>query len=529
MNKVINYPALHELKHRLQTVASMHIVSLVLRCVVASIFLVAAVGKVFDYEGLVQGVLQLGWLPEQWNKSVAALLLVMEFVVGLLLLSERGVRWGAITGGGMATCFIAVTSTLVARGTSSGCPCLGIFLKLPPSVMLGVDILLLSACLVLFRIGTGTQPMKADSTITDGVRTDGALNMVHLSNLRRSVVPLLVTSYIVAIVIALQAGFARQERRAQIAQHRQIKLRYGDHAPRFALTTGSGISVSPQNLRGKWTLLCFVLPKCHACEAELRGIVKHQATWASKLNVVVVIVGKPLFTSPEEAARRYAQHNQLPTSVKVICDSERKVAERYCDLPLQAPSSVLLDRQGIVRFIQNAREEGNAALVNDIKAVLDGIPYGPESVALQSIIYGRPAPDGEILINGKWVKLSTIWSGKPLLLMFVLRGCEPCESHVARVERALGNNKAVSVVYVYPNKKEAEISAVNMPTRGVIAADASTKIHTAYQVWNAPATFLIDSKGKLLYASGERSNERELERLLQQGDSLAQSLSFRKG
>lgn len=309
MSNTINYPFLHKVSPHLHATASMHIVSLVLRCMVASTFLIAVIGKLLDYQEFVQGILRLGWIPERLSQSAAILLLVMELGVGLLMLSRRGVLLGAAVGGSLAAGFIVVTGALIARGTSIGCPCLGIFLKLPPSAMLGVDILLVSACLVLLRLCIRPHPMKAQQP--DRVYEDRPINLCRLANWRQRVVPLLVTSYVVAIVIALQAGFAKEEQRSQTAQHHQIKLRYGDRAPHFALIANSGTLVSPQNLLGKWTLLCFVLPKCHACEAELRDIVKHQATWASKLNIVVVVVGKPLFASAEEAARRYAQHNQL--------------------------------------------------------------------------------------------------------------------------------------------------------------------------------------------------------------------------
>ncbi len=80
------------------------------------------------------------------------------------------------------------------------------------------------------------------------------------------------------------------------------------------------------------------------------------------------------------------------------------------------------------------------------------------------------------------------------------------------LERVLGNSKAITTVYVYPNQHQAQTSARMLSKRGLIAVDEG-KTHTAYQAWNAPATFLI-SDGKLIYAYGPRSTTHELERLL---------------
>jgi hypothetical protein len=197
----------------------------------------------------------------------------------------------------------------------------------------------------------------------------------------------------------------------------------------------------------------------------------------------------------------------------VITDPELRISAKYCDRPFRTPFSVLLDANGTVSLVQDGRSTGEFSLANAVDAVLSDRPYDMKAAYLGRTAYGRHAPDGELLASGRWVRLSQLWRGRPLLLTFFLAGCSSCEDRLRLLERALGNSRAVSRVYVYPNRAEAETAARTLRTRALVAADETGAVHTSYQVWHAPTTFLIRN-GRVVYAPDDRSNPNSLERLL---------------
>lgn len=344
-----------------------------LRYTVAGIFLLAAISKSLDFQGLIDSVSRLGAFPPGWTHPIAVVLLMAEFATALLLLSHRSVRAGAALGGLMAAGFLAVTGSLLIQGVSAECACFGVFLRLPPAVMLGVDACLLVCCWLLLRddgkafvVTPEAHPQSAETVTTIQKRR------LALSNRLAS---FLIPAYFVTMAAMLQSGFSQErERVAQAyAEPTTITLRYGDPAPDFILPSASGAPVLSASFRGKWTLLLFVDPWCEPCKDEVRDVSAQYPRWKFRLNMAVILMGKPLFLTAEGAARRFADAMKLPMTV--LCDADRKVARRYCDRPIRTPFSVLLDSRGIVRFIQNARETGELSLVKDIETLLYDAPY----------------------------------------------------------------------------------------------------------------------------------------------------------
>jgi len=280
-----------------------------------------------------------------------------------------------------------------------------------------------------------------------------------------------------------------------------------------------GAPIVSADLRGKWTLISFVEPGCEPCDQELRDLGARHSAWKPRLNLLVVLIGRPVFASAESAARRFAQRLNLPMAVAV--DPHRKITNQYCDRPVVTPFSVLLDKHGIVRFVQAGRRQTTCALVpkfslrDDIDALLAGEPLGFTPVVDERLTYGRRAPDGAVLIQEQHIRLSGLWRRRPVLLTFVSKDCPTCPRRLASLERVLGNSDSITPVYVYPNRREAEAGRA-LRTRGLIGADASKGVlRGAYQAWNerVPFTYLIVD-GRLVYAPGERANPEELLRLL---------------
>lgn len=240
------------------------------------------------------------------------------------------------------------------------------------------------------------------------------------------------------------------------------------------------------------------------------------------MNVIVVLVGWPLYGSPQNVAFRFARHRRLP--MPVVADVDGSVAKKYCDQPLRTPFSILLDEQGIVRLISDGYGIGENSLVHDVERLLNGEANRFAGLPVRDSPLEKPVPDGDLWVEGHRVKLSDLWSKRPLVLTFLLRHCEASDRRLRFIERVLGGAASINVVYVYPSRSDAEIARQTLSVRGTIAADDRRTVHAAYRVWGAPATFLI-KKGRLYYASralNDGSDTTELERALRSNEFLAQ-------
>jgi peroxiredoxin len=496
-----------------------------LRGVVAAVFLIASAGKLLDFAGLTRSVSRLGWVPADFVALAAALLLAAELSAAMLLMSGRGLQAGALLGGVLAAGFMAVTVRLIARGVSSGCDCFGLFIKLPPTLMLAVDLTLFLACVALLALCAAMRPADSPISALSGTHGLGIATLARkLLSPRQPVVSFMASAYLVAMAVGLLIGFDREHQIVQAAQRRTVTLRNGDPAPGFVLRDASGKLISSASLRGKWSLICFVQPGCAPCERELSDIAKRYSAWKPFLNVLVVLTGRPAFVGPTTAVRRLAWRLRSPLTV--ASDPDREVAASYCDHPMHTPFSVLLDSHGTVRFIRDGRKEDRChqgaelGVASDVDSILNDDPLGPAALAGDSAAYGRRAPEGRLWIGRRIVRLSDLWRRGPVLLTLTAAHCAACPAHLAFLKRAIGDSHSTTPVYLFPDRREAASAAERLRGSGLVAADQGGALYTAYQAGDLPETFLIKD-GRLLYTPGERSSSRELESLLRGGRTLA--------
>jgi peroxiredoxin len=478
---------------------------LLVRWTIAGVLLAAASTKLFDLPTFTTTLLKLHWIPGPLAGLAALVVVAAEIAVGLSLLTGCFLAAGAAGGAALGIAFTALTSRLIASGVASSCPCFGVLLKLPPALTLALDLALTGGSLYLLARarGTGGRPWREE-----------------LRKWRASPIAVRAAAaavYALVMTGALGAGFAREARRVSHDDVRQVTLRYGDPAPPVRLLTSTGAWWDAGSFRGKWTLVMFLQDMCGPCEQELADVARSYPGWEGRIQVLVVLGGRPLLGSARAAAGGLARRLGFPAAVAV--DPDRKAARAYCDLPLRSPFSLLVDPQGRVRFAQDGRESGKFSLVTDIQDFLADRPYGAETALRRGMTYGRRMPDGTAVVDGREVRLSDLWSRRPLLLSFLLVDCPACREHVTQVERFLGSGSALSVLHVFPTREQAQQCVRSRRPRGAAGADVSGGLHTAYQVWRAPSTFLI-YRGRLLYASDPRSDDRELERLLRDSGSL---------
>lgn len=126
------------------------------------------------------------------------------------------------------------------------------------------------------------------------------------------------------------------------------EVRGGAQAPDFTLKTLKGDTLQLSALRGKVVLLDFWASWCEPCQRELPELEKLQRELGARGLQVVALNLDQQRQNAQSAAQR------LRLTLPVPLDPESKVAERYD--PPKMPTSYLIDRAGVVRFIHAGYE-----------------------------------------------------------------------------------------------------------------------------------------------------------------------------
>ena len=135
---------------------------------------------------------------------------------------------------------------------------------------------------------------------------------------------------------------------AALAQPALASVSKGQKAPDFSLPTLKGGRLQLAQLKGKVVLLDFWAQWCEPCKRELPELEKLAKAYAPK---GVVIVGVNI---DKERANAESLARQLGLSFDVGLDPSGSVAGQYD--PPKMPSSFVIDKKGIVRFVNEGFE-----------------------------------------------------------------------------------------------------------------------------------------------------------------------------
>jgi len=133
----------------------------------------------------------------------------------------------------------------------------------------------------------------------------------------------------------------------------QAKVQKGQRAPSFSLTTLKGDKLSLASLAGQVVVVDFWAQWCEPCKHELPELDKLQKEYARKgVRIVTVNIDKQR-DNADKLVRL------LGLSLDVALDPAGAVAASY-DLP-KMPTSYVLDKKGVVRYVHEGFESGDVA------------------------------------------------------------------------------------------------------------------------------------------------------------------------
>ncbi|HEY2736453.1 MAG TPA: TlpA disulfide reductase family protein [Polyangiales bacterium] len=127
----------------------------------------------------------------------------------------------------------------------------------------------------------------------------------------------------------------------------------GSKMPEIGLSDLSGRSVTAASLDGKVVVIDFWATWCAPCREELPVLQRLYKKYAGQgLVVVGVSVDKE-----QDNIKEFLQ--KMPLSFPIVHDSAHQVSGRFS--PPRMPSSYIVDRKGIVRYVHGGYRADDAA------------------------------------------------------------------------------------------------------------------------------------------------------------------------
>jgi uncharacterized membrane protein YphA (DoxX/SURF4 family)/thiol-disulfide isomerase/thioredoxin len=265
------------------------------RMVLAVVFAVAGVAKVFDLPGSRKALSDFG-LPDRLARAAAGLLPVAELLTAILLLPNFAAVWGAVIAAGLCVTFAAVITANLLNGRAPECHCFGQLHSRPISW----GLLIRDAVLA---IGAGTILWWGPGVPI--VALAGMLKHIAVTQ------PLPLGAALLALL-----GFAAQLMvlAAMLQQNGRLLLRVdkleaaaagagtfappppaaaglpaGSAAPSFHLLSENGrVSLEFLLLDGRPVVLIFSDPDCGPCRELLPEIARWENQFAEAANFVIV-------------------------------------------------------------------------------------------------------------------------------------------------------------------------------------------------------------------------------------------------
>ena len=134
-------------------------------------------------------------------------------------------------------------------------------------------------------------------------------------------------------------------------------------APDFALPSAGGTNVRLSEYRGQPVILSFWSSRCGRCAAQLSGLDRHYATYRSS---GLVVLGISVDDDLQRAADYAHDHR---TTFPLLLDGSKNVSRAFGIDRL--PTTVLIDRSGIVRYLHADDRADDPSYVTQIRALLD--------------------------------------------------------------------------------------------------------------------------------------------------------------
>ncbi len=137
----------------------------------------------------------------------------------------------------------------------------------------------------------------------------------------------------------------------------------GRAAPDFALPAATGSNVRLSEYRGQPVVIAFWSSRCSNCAAQLTALDRYYGTYRSSGLVVLAV------SVEDDSLRALNYARAHAASFPLLLDQSKNVSRAYGIERL--PTTVLIDRSGIVRYLHSDDRAGDSSYIAQIRALLD--------------------------------------------------------------------------------------------------------------------------------------------------------------
>jgi peroxiredoxin len=486
------------------------------RLILAAVFLVSGISKLFDLSGAQAAMRSFG-VPESMTRSGGILLPIVEIVIAILLIPVATAKWGALLALVLLVVFIAGVGYNLARGRKFDCHCFGQLTKseIGTSTLVRNVILAVLAAIIVIP---GFANNNVGPAVTDWLQ---GLDTFQWIMLALAIVILAALAAVAWLLVHLlgQNGrlLVRIDRIEAALEDADIELSdedeededeeeeglpFGAPAPAFSLSGLYGETMTLDALRAadKPVLLIFSDPSCGPCNALMPDVGKWQKDLADKLTVAVITSG-----SLDDNRAKKRQHNLT----HVLIQQGNEVANEY--QTAGTPTAVLVRPDGTIgsgaaggadeiRTLVRQAAEGKVpvpparlrVVPQPSRPAANAQPRGASTI-------GRDAPAVELQnLDGETVKLAD-FAGHPTALLFWNPGCGFCQRMADDLKawEADPPEGAPKLIVVSTGEVEANRAT---GLKSPVVLDSGFNVGRAYGASGTPSAVLVSADGKI--ASG---------------------------
>ena len=488
----------------------MALVLLIVRLLLAVVFLVAGLAKLADLAGSRQALRDFG-VPARLANPFGVLLPLAELAVVVALLLPISAWWGGLGSLILLLLFVAGIGYNLAQGRQPDCHCFGQLHSAPagwPTLMRNLVLAAVAAViLVLGRITPQLGVLDWLASLSVSQRIEVLVGVVLLALLiGEGWVLFQMMSQQGRVLLRLEALEARLAEAGLVpapapATGATAGLAVGSPAPSFVLPTLSGETTRLEALRalGKPVVLLFSDPGCGPCSALLPEVGRWQREHATKL--VVALISRGTVEANRPKATEYGLTH-------VLLQKDREVAEAY--QASGTPSAVLIRRDGT---IGSSLAQGVEAIGALIATALS--PAGPGTLPMAAATngngqramtaprppasprVGEPAPDFSLPdLAGQTVSLAD-FRGDETLLLFWRPSCGFCQRMLPDLKawESHPQEGAPKVVVVSTDSVESN-QAMGLRSPVLLDQDGM-RVGGLFGASGTPMALLVDAEGKI--------------------------------
>lgn len=466
---------------------------LLIRIVLAGVFVLAGVGKFLDPEGSAKAVKDFG-VPASLSVPLGYALPVAEVIFAVLLLFVSTSWFGAVGASILLIAFVGGMLWQYSQGKAPECHCFGQMHSEPVSPKsIARNVVLLSLGLLLVFAGRGSQGQPLADTREGMLQTLllfalALASVTALSYLKRLLDSQREISRKIELLELLSTADIPKER--QEAGDPADGLPLGAVVPDFDLPERAGDRVNLQRLlyAGRPVLFFFVGPNCSPCKALIPEIVEWHSKLAGKVEVVIVTSGSEIENKEKLG---------ISDGLKVLFDIDREFARSV--YAKWTPSAMLVRSDGRVASHVAAGDTAIRLLVEKIESAdpTDKFLYITNGNSDRKPKIGEAVPEFSLAaVQGQLVSNKDL-SGHPTLAVFWSQTCPHCIAMMSELKKwDLEKRPDEPNLVVFSEGDSAAHSELGL--RSPIVLETGYKTAITLGMFGTPSAVLIDRDGVIV-------------------------------